>query len=348
LTASGATSRRFAGQGKLQRLQVSWDGAWSIVDSVTEDTNQNGRLDRPLPSSAKKARCHGSFSSFPVWQHQADAVATHVISARTGEAHRVKDFVGPLGDGFLFRDEQASLWLQRGAARQRLAPPECGAQVVHADAERRLVLVACRGPQTDVKPRRKRTKPPAPPRARLPLWLLGEGLSLDLGLELGPTGADHWAEAAPRLVPIHAGAVRRLLDMDTRALLPLGAEDSVLTTSGTRALLIREREIELVDAVKGLRLFELEHTERMPSVLVVPGMAWVSPHVIDLDRGVVLGATDGAVFALSETGQVLQTEEAARAGTLPVGPLVWRSPRAAQPAAGSPMGQATPVPPSPQ
>lgn len=324
----GATSRRFLGQGKLQRLQISWDGAWSIVDSVTEDTNQNGRLDRPLPSSARKSRCHGPFSSFPVWQHQADAITTQLISARTGEAHRVKDFAGPLGDGFLFRDEQGSLFLQRAAARQRLAPPECGAQVVHADAERRLVLVACRGPQTEVKPRRSRTKPPAPPRARLPLWLLGEGLSLDLGLGLGPTGADRWAESAPRLVAIHAGPDRRLLDMDTRALLPLGAEDSVLTTFGPRALLIREREIELVDAVKGLSLFELEHTERLPTVLVVPGMAWVSPHVIDLARGAVVGATDGAVFALSQAGQVLQTEGAARAGTLPLGPLVWRTPRA--------------------
>lgn len=327
LTMTGATSRRFLGQGKLQRLQVSWDGAWSIVDSVIEDTNQNGRLDRPLPSSAKKARCHGSFSSFPVWQHQADAIVTHVVSARTSEAQRVKDFVGPLGDGFLFRDEQASLWLQRGTGRQRLAPPECGAQVVHADAERRLVLVACRGPQTDPKLRRSRTKRPPPPRARLPLWLLGEGFSLELGLELGPTGADRWAESTPRLVPIHAGATRRLLDMDTRTLLPLGANDSVLTTFETRALLIRAREIELVDAVKGQSLFELEHSERLPAVLAVPGMAWVSPHVIDLARGVVVGKTEGAVFALSQSGQVLQTEQAAEDGYLPVGPLVWQRPR---------------------
>jgi hypothetical protein len=318
------------GQGKLHRFQLSRDGAWSIVDSVTEDTNQNGRLDRPLPSSTAKPRCRGTFSSFAAWQFPADALTTHVVSARSGEAYRVKDFVGPLGDGFLFRDEQGSLWLQRGAARQRLAPPECGAQVVHADAERRLVLAACRGPQTEVRVRRSRTRPPAPPRARLPLWLLGEGLSLDLGLELGPTGADRWAESSPRLVPIHAGAQRRLLDMDTRALLPLGTEDSVLTTFGSRALLIRERAIELVDAVQGVSLFELEHVERLPSVLVVPGMAWVSPHVIDLGRATVLGATEGVVFALSEAGQVLQTEQAARPGRLPAGPLVWRSPRAHQ------------------
>lgn len=326
--AGGAASRKFLGQGKLQRLQLSWDGAWIVVDAVTEDTNQNGRLDRPLPSSAGKARCHGPLSSFPVWQHQADALTTYVVSSRTGEAQRVKDFAGPLGDGFLFRDEQGALFLQRGQSRQRLAPAECGAQVVHADAERRLVLAACRGPQTDAKPRRSRKKrAPTPPRARLPLWLFGEGLALDLGLGLGPTGADRWAEGAPRLVPIHAGAERRLLDMDKRTLLPLGATDSVLTTFGTRALLIREREIELIDAVQGQRLLELAHTELLPSVLVASGMAWVSPHVIDLERARVVGATEGAVFALSETGQVLQTEQAARAGMLPQGPLVWRTPR---------------------
>jgi len=80
--------------------------------------------------------------------------------------------------------------------------------------------------------------------------------------------------------------------------------------------------------VKGLSLFELGHTERPPGVLVVPGMAWVSPHVVDLARGAVVGATDGAVLALSESGQVLQTEQVARAGRLPVGPLLWRTPRA--------------------
>ncbi|HEU5073476.1 MAG TPA: hypothetical protein VFU02_04875, partial [Polyangiaceae bacterium] len=103
-----------------------------------------------------------------------------------------------------------------------------------------------------------------------------------------------------------------------------------LTTFGSRALLIREREIELVDAVQGVSLFELEHVERLPSVLVVPGMAWVTPHVIDLGRGAVLGATDGAVFALSQAGQVLQAEQVARPGYLPAGPLFWRSPRAHQ------------------
>jgi len=324
--AGGVSTRRFLGQGKLQRLQTSWDGAWTIVDSVTEDTNQNGRLDRPLPSAAKKARCHGPFSSFPAWQYQADAVSTYAISTRSGEAYRVKDFVGPLGDGFLFRDEQGALWLQRGATRQRLAPPECGAQVVHADSERRLALVACRGPQNEPRVRRSKMKPPAPPRARLPLWLVGEGLSLDLGLGLGPTGADRWAERNERLIPIHAGADRRLLDLDTRRLLPLGPEDSVLSTFGPRALLVRERAIELVNAVSGARVFEIEHVEPLTSVLLVPGVAWVSPHVIDLERGSILGQTEGAAFALSETGQVLQTEHSARPGYLPIGPLLWRTP----------------------
>jgi hypothetical protein len=41
-----------------------------------------------------------------------------------------------------------------------------------------------------------------------------------------------------------------------------------------------------------------------------------------------LGTTEGDVFALSETGQVLQTQQVAPAGQLPIGPLLWRSPRA--------------------
>jgi len=155
---------------------------------------------------------------------------------------------------------------------------------------------------------------------------MGEGLALELQLELGPTGADHWPERAQRLVPIHAGAVRRLLDLDTRALLPIGPEDSALTTFGSRALLTRPGELELIDAVSGTRLLELHDVNLLPSVLVAPGIAWVSPHLIDLGQGAILGQTVGEVFALSEAGQVLQTEQVAVAGYLPLGPLVWRMP----------------------
>ena len=66
-------------------------------------------------------------------------------------------------------------------------------------------------------------------------------------LELGPTGADSWATVAPRLVPIHAGVERRLLDMDTKTLLPIAPTDSVVGTFGTHALLIREGQVEVVD-----------------------------------------------------------------------------------------------------
>lgn len=326
-----ATEWLFRGRGKLVRTRVSDDAAWWVIESVDRDTNENGRLDVPLPRRARRSRCRGAFQKFPTWQFQADAVTTRVMSAVSGSVYRVKDFAGPLGDGFMFRDESGALWLRRGKRRVRLAPAECGAQVVHADASRGLALVACRGPQLDeraVARRKRRKSPPVPPRARYPIWLVGDGVYLDLKLELGPTGADRWATTSPRLVPIHAGVERRLLDMDTKTLLPLLPTDSVVATFGTHALLIREGEVELTDPIERRSLLEVADIDVLPTLLVSSPVAWVSPVVLDLARGVVLGSTEGAVYALSTDGRVLQSSHQAKGDELPLGPLLWKTPRA--------------------
>src|SRR5690606_26128684 len=200
-----------------------------------------------------------------------------------------------------FRHERRALFSRKGALRTLSAPDDCGAQVVHADAERELVLVACRGPQLEqagseerrrARARNKRRSLP-PPRTRLPLWLVGRGVSEELQLELAPTGADRWAQGSPRLVPIHAGSERRLLDMHTKKLLPLGARDSVLGTFGTRALIVRPGELELLDAVLGESLVRIEEELPLAEARITGRFALVPPYVLDLSSGRVLGRVDG-------------------------------------------------------
>ncbi len=327
---TGAPEATFAGSGRLSRLRTSYDGAWWIIESVEQDTNQNGKLELPLPRIKSKQRCHAPLATFAAWPAQGDAIVTRVRSTVSGKVYRVNDFAGPLGAGFLFRDAAGALFLHLEERRIQLAPADCGAQVIHADAERRLALIACRGPQQPAVKARRRTRrgPPPPPRTRLPLFLVGEGVHLDLGLEIGPTGSDRWAEAATRLVPIHAGAERRLLDLDDKKLLPLGPRDSVLATFQTRALVVRPGEVELLDALSHERVALFSDIDPLPSIFVRESFAYVSPKLIALGASGGTGKITGTVYALSNDGRVLQMREAAKADALPLGPLYWRAPSA--------------------
>jgi hypothetical protein len=329
---TGSPQTIFTGHGRLSRLRTSYDGAWSVVESVEQDTNQNGKLDLPLPLLKSKQRCHAPLASFAAWPAQGDEIVTRVRSTTSGKVYRVLDFAGPLGDGFLFRDAAGALFLRLAERRVPLAPADCGAQVIHADAKRGLALIACRGPQQPPRVKakqraqqRRRGQQPQPPRTRLPLFLVGEGVNLDLGLEIGPTGSDRWTEAATRLVPIHAGAERRLLDLDDKKLVPLGPRDSVLATFETRALIVRPGEVELIEALTHQRLALFSDIDPFPSVFVEGSFAFVSPELIALDASRSTGKIQGPVYALSSDGRVLQTREAASMDALPLGPLYWRA-----------------------
>ena len=331
----GLPQALFAARGRLSRLRTSYDGAWWVIESVEQDTNQNGRLDLPFPALKGKQRCHAPLASFAAWPAQGDEIVTRVRSTASGKVYRVEDFAGPLGAGFLFRDTAGALFLRLAERRVQLAPADCGAQVIHADAERGLVLIACRGPQLPAQLKAKQRarqrrlgQAPAPPRTRLPLFLVGEGVHLDLGLEIGPTGSDRWAEMASRLVPIHAGAERRLLDLQDKKLLPLGPRESVLATFDTRTLIVRPGEVELLDAITRQRFALFSDIDAFPGVLVEEGFAFVSPRLIALGESTSMGKIEGPVYALSNDGRLLQTREAAGMNALPLGPLYWRAPTA--------------------
>jgi hypothetical protein len=321
-----SSTTRFKGTGKLFRLRTSYDSAFWIIESVEQDSNENGRLDLPFPIVKDKARCRGAFTNLGAWLPQGDKVVTRVKSTATGRVYKVNDFAGPLGKhGFLFRDAQGTLYLRKPDQRIMLAPADCGAQVVRADAERGLVLVACRGPQTPPVHQQGR-RAWTPPRARLPLWLVGEGVNMELKLELGPLGADHWAIEPQRLFAIHAGRDRKLLDFETRKLLPLSGSDSVLATFDTRALVVRPSEVELLDAVTGTSLAKVSDVALFEEPLVQGAFVWVMPYVFDLQQGRQLGRYDTEILALSSDGRALQATTRSSESSLPVGPLYWRAP----------------------
>jgi len=314
--------------GRLWRMRTSHDSQWLVVERVVEDTTKNGRLDLPAPTVPSKPRCHGPVRQFAAWLPTGDALTTTIISLATGHATDVDDLAAPFGARFLFRDRGGALWLGDGKQKQRLANRECGAQVIHADPDRGLVVAGCSGPKPlpEEEASTKRAKKREPPRTRWPLRLLGRGLDLDLGLDLGPTGYDRWPEGSPRLFPLHAGAATRLLDMETHRLVEVEPRTFVVATYGTRALLLEQSRLTLLDVGKNEKLLELDAVAHAPRILTRGQSALVSPYVIDLAKGALLGRVDSRVLALSAEGYVLEAEGAPEgAETLALGPLAWRS-----------------------
>lgn len=314
--------------GRLWTLRTSEDGQWLVVQHVSEDTSGNGRLDLPAPTLDEKPRCHGPIRQFSAWLPAGDALATTIVSLKTGRANRVDDFAAPFGASFLFRDRTGVLFMGDGRKKQRLADRACGAQVIYADPKHRLVLAGCRGPQPLPGEEKQSSKKADPPRTRWPLRLLGPGLDRDLELDLGPTGHDHWPSGSPRLLAVHAGAATRLLDLQTRRLIEVEAGTFIVATHGTRALLLTRRRLTLLDTKNDKKLLELGGVAHTPTLLVEEPSALVSPYVVDLEKGRLVGRVTDPVLALGKDGQVLEALGApASVNDLAQGPLAWRAPK---------------------
>jgi hypothetical protein len=65
----------------------------------------------------------------------------------------------------------------------------------------------------------------------------------------------------------------------------------------------------------------------LPDIVRVDGAAVVSPLVVDLSRGALLGTIVGRPLSVTTDGRVLVSQGGdASAQSLAIGPLVWRTP----------------------
>lgn len=309
---SGAETTIDPGPGRLWRARLTPDGTQVVLRMIVDDTNKNGKLEWPVPQRKKNSwRCHGPITTYPSWLSRGDEPAVKVAPSSGGKAKIVQGFAGTFGGSLLVRDTDGRLDLQRASGDPiRLLNDKCGARVLHADATRGLVLVACSAPS-----------------GRSPLALVGAGYHQDLKADLAAAPPDRWPAHTPRLVPLYPGPDTALLDLDTRKLTRLKHGDLVIATSRARALVRRRRKLVVHDADTGHEKTLPGRTDRLPDQRVNGHLAVVAPLVVDLDAGTVLGKVSRRPLAISSAGLVLVAEgRQAQAHQLSLGPLRWVEP----------------------
>ncbi len=326
---SGGEHALDAGPGEVVRAAFADGTSWVLVHAVAEDTDGNGRLEWPTARlSANDAQCATANSRFPVSLPRGDVPRTRLAPANGTRFEEAPGFVAILGDGFVLRERSERLvWraaaeagegdagARSGAREIELAPAACAARIVYVDAARETLVVGC-----------------SSAGARWPLRLVARGYAAELGIDLAPTERLRPCEATPRLLALYPGQDTVLLDLERRVLVPLAAGDLVLCTHGKSALLQRARELWTFDVESNVRAFLAGNLAAQPDVLLSSPAVYVTPWVVDVRQGKVLGRFDAArpPLALAHSGRLLVWSSAnpqANGADLPLGPLRWTEPR---------------------
>lgn len=308
--ATGAETTVTPGAGVVGALELDATGAWLIARVVTSDGDGDGRLRWPELPARATTPCVGPIPRLAGAVSGGDLVSVAVAPRAGGTARPVDGFVAALGNGFVVRDADGRLLLQQGDDRLELAPSKCGARVLHADAVRNLLVVAC-----------------SAERPRAPLALVGAGLYRALDVDIAFLGHDRAPAAAPRLVALYPGSDTGLLDMDRQRWIRLEPGDAVIATHGGRALVRRERRLLLRDVDTAVETLLPGDIQPLIEPLVAGKVGVVAPLIVDVARGRLLGRMPGELVAVAEDGSVLVASGgAADADRLALGPLEWRAP----------------------
>ena len=308
--ADGSERQLDPGPGPIWRARFDPGGAFVIAELISEDTNKNGRADFPAPLSSQPRPCRAGPRRFHTWAERGDRPVT-VLLPLDGSVPRLEpELVMPVGDALLLRDATGALLLERAGKRRVLEPAACKGRIVHADAQRELFIVGCAQPKT----------------GRVSLELVTRSERKPLGIELANVELDREVSDAPRLLALYPGPETTLFDADRRELVPLRTADVVLATRAGRALIRRGSSLLFYDADSRTEQLLPVTLERYPALLKTPPFVFVSPALVNLDAGALVGVSRARPLALSSEGRVLVPELEADGARLARGPLRWLTP----------------------
>ncbi|HEY4157020.1 MAG TPA: hypothetical protein VGM29_02940, partial [Polyangiaceae bacterium] len=305
------TERAFdPGRGEVWRTRFDSSGEFLLID-VLADTNKNGRLDAPAPAVAAPPPCLPAGATFHAWVGRGDRPERLWLDAESGKLASAQSVVLALKKALVVREASGALDVVQAGKSKLLEPAECKGRVVFADLERSLLVIGC-------TPKKK--------TGRVALELLDlAGKKQQLGIELASVESDREASGGARLVALYPGSDTALLDLDKRDLLPLKSGDAVLATLGARALVRRGPTLVLYDADARAEQPLPGTVDKFPEVLQSGSYAFVSPLLIDVAAGRVVGSFAQRPLALSTTGLLLSSEDIKSSGALSEGPLRWFS-----------------------
>ncbi|HEY3254523.1 MAG TPA: hypothetical protein VGJ91_11260 [Polyangiaceae bacterium] len=299
------------GPGPIWRARFDPGGVFVVAELIREDSNKNGRADFPAPLSSAPRPCSAGPGRFHTWLERGDRPVTVLVPLNGGAPILEPELLMPFGDALLLRDESGALLLERGGKKRVLTPAACKGRVVHADAQRELLIVGCTQKKT----------------GHVSLELVTARERKPLGIELASVELDReLSNAPPRLLALYPGLETTLFDADRRELVALRSADVVLATRAGHALIRRGNALLFYDADSRSEQALNVTLERYPELLLTPPFVFVSPALVNLDTARLVGLSSTRPLALSSEGQLLVPEVEADGARLARGPLRWLTP----------------------
>ncbi len=339
--------------GEVWRARLPLEGPLVLFEGVPESSREGATWPAP-PAKQPLRRCRGLLTTAGAWNGRGGTVSRTLVDTRGTLPALAPGFVAPFGSGWLRREKNGRLLLVRGATQKQLASAACGARIVHADPSRELLVVACEHyalerPKTDAKPAKGGAKKRGPAKTRFQLYLVGPGYTKELEADTAHTGLDMEPGSTPRLLPLRPGPRSVLVDLDRRRLIELQADDRVVTTHGSKALVRRGAKLSLYDADLDQTTLLADGVRPYAALLVNEPYAFVEPYLVDVGAGRIVSERVGAPLGLTSRGQLILASVAPSAETWGLGPLRLVSPHAASapPSAAPTAASAPPAPSAP-
>jgi hypothetical protein len=298
------------GLSNVWRAELDHDGLWAAFAGFASDA---GSKSWPAPKADGPAPCRSPLARYSAWLPKADPVVRTLASATADSATSAPGFVITLGKGWVVREPDGRLLLRKDGKDSELSPAKCGAKILHADARRTRLVVAC-----------------TTPKGRPLVEIVGVGERHELGVDIASAPEDKKVGASDRLFALYPGTSSALVDLELAKLHKLHDGDIVITTRGARALVRRGKKLFVIDVERASEDELAAETETWPDVVVNGALAAVSPWVVKLDATQpLLGRVTGRPLALAPDGQVLVAPARGDQGVLE-GPFEWKRPEESQ------------------
>lgn len=293
------------GLPNVWRASLDRSGHWAAFLGYS---NQEGAKSWPAPRADGPPPCRSPVARYDAWVGRGETPVKTLAAIGENKAVLAQSFVLGLGEDRVLREPDGRLVLQRAGKTSELSPAQCGAKILHADARRTRLLVAC-----------------TTPKGRPKLEIVGPGERVELGVDIASAPEDRGPGEPQRLVPVYPGTSAALVDLEQKKLVRLTDGDVVVATQAALALVRRGKRLLVIDADGKERDLALE-TDALPDTVTNGSLAIVAPFVVELSAAnPVLGKSTGRPLALAPDGQVLVAKGSTAEGLFE-GPLEWKRP----------------------
>jgi hypothetical protein len=289
-------------------FHMAWaaSGNTLLLDEIPRDTNENQRLDWPLPQATSiRSFCGELAPRFVAASPRGDRVVTTLAPIAGGAAVLANGAWLHDGQVWLGFTEAEGLVAFEPNARRRLTPMDCEVRPVAAHGATKQLLVGCLS------------------KGRLSLGLVTSRAFRALGVEM-PYAEDFELRVWPhRFLPIYSGTSSTLVDFEERRTWPLHERDQLLAQAGAHVVLRRGTTVVRRNPSDASEVVVASSIAGGARVVLGQSVAWVDPYVVSADPASVPHVAPRVVAAVSEDGCALCYTTPANTPDYPRGPLYW-------------------------